>query len=140
MKFVDTNVFIRFLTGDDREKAEACWGFFKRLERGDERATTSESVLAEIVYVLSSKGLYALGRPDIEARLRPMLLLRGLQLPHQRRYLRALALYARLTWADFEDAVAIAQMEEDGITTIESYDRGFDRAEGITREEPPAVS
>jgi predicted nucleic acid-binding protein len=37
---------------------------------------------------------------------------------------------------DFEDALAIAYMESAGISEIISYDRHFDRIEGITRCEP----
>lgn len=136
VKIVDTNVFIRYLTGTPPDQAELARVFFKRLEAGEERATTIESVVSEVVYVLSSKRLYGLEPGEIEARLRPLLRLRGLQLPAQRRYLRALTLYASLPWADFEDALIVAQMEEDGIETIVSFDRGFDKLEGHTRADP----
>jgi predicted nucleic acid-binding protein len=136
MKVVDTNVFIRYLTGDHRQHSQAALGFFKRLEAGHERATTLEAILAETIYVLSSPRLYHLAPSDIEARLRPLLLLRGFHIPHQRRYLRALTLYATLGWASFEDALILAQLEDDGLDTVVSFDRGFDRAPGVNREEP----
>lgn len=37
---------------------------------------------------------------------------------------------------DFEDALSVAHMEQDGIETILSYDRDFDLFPGIARAEP----
>ena len=54
MKFLDTNVILRFLTRDDEEKADACLRLFQRVQRGDEELVTCEAVVSEVVYVLSS--------------------------------------------------------------------------------------
>ena len=66
----------------------------------------------------------------------PILTLRALRLPQKRVYLRALDLYASSPFLDFEDALAVAHMEQRGIREVLSYDRDFDRVEGITRVEP----
>jgi len=50
--------------------------------------------------------------------------------------LNALELYAVSTFLDFEDALAVSHMEQQGLTEILSYDRDFDRAPGIVRIEP----
>lgn len=136
MRFVDTNIFIRFLVRDDEKKAQACFEFFQRLKAGDEQATTSEAVICEVVYVLSSPRTYKLSHDEVRARLTPLLSLPGLHLSGKRTYLRALDLYAQWQWADFEDALSTVYMEQQGIDEIVSYDTGFDRVEGITRVEP----
>lgn len=137
MKFVDTNVFLRFLTRDDETKAEACLRLFQRLDAGLDEATTCEAVLAEVVYVLSSRGsAYNLPAEEIAARLRPLLSARGLKLPNKRMYLRALDLYETYSPLDFEDALAVAHMERQKISAIVSYDRDFDRVTQVSREEP----
>lgn len=136
MRFVDTNVFIRFLTGDDADKARACFELFQRVKRGQDQVTTSEAVLAEVVYVLSSK-LYKQAPAEISARLKPILTLRGLHLPHKRGYLAALDLYASIPGLDFEDALTVTQMHREGMVEIFSYDTDFDRVPAITRIEPP---
>lgn len=135
MPFVDTNIFIRHLTNDDPVKARACFELFKKAERNEITLTTSEAVIAEVVFVLSSKRLYNLTRDEIRTLLYPILSLRGLKLTYRKTFLRALDLYASSS-LDFEDTLLIAQMERQKETEIYSYDRGFDRITGITRFEP----
>ncbi len=137
MIFLDTNIFLRYLTRDDAEKSAVCLALLQRGQAGEE-ATTSEVVLAEVAYVLSSPRQYKLSHADVSARLRPILLLRGLKLPNKRRLLRALDRYSTYPHLDFEDCLTVAQIEQQGIGTLASYDRGFDRVPGITRREPPA--
>jgi predicted nucleic acid-binding protein len=136
MRFVDTNVFLRYLTRDDPDKAAASYALLLRVRAGQETAYTSEATVAEIAYVLSSPRLYGLSHADIAARLKPALRLRGLRMPHKRTVLQALSLYAAYPHLDFEDALALAHMTRLGIDEIVSYDRGFDRVAGITRQEP----
>jgi predicted nucleic acid-binding protein len=135
MQFIDANIFIRHLTRDDPEKAQACFDLFRRAERNEVKLTTSEAVIAEVVYVLASKQLYNLPREQIRGLLRPLVSLPGLKLPQRRMYLRALDLYAAYA-IDFEDALLVAQMERQKVTEVYSYDRDFDQVDGITRLEP----
>ena len=92
MKFLDTNVILRYLTRDDPAKAQACFELLQRVKTGEEVLTTCEAVIAEVVYVLSSTKQYRLSRDDVRARLVPILSLKGLHLPFQRVYLQALDL------------------------------------------------
>ncbi len=135
MQFIDANIFIRHLTRDDPEKAQACFDLFLRAERNEIKLTTSEAVIAEVVYVLSSKQLYNLPREQIRGLLRPLLSLPGLKLAPRRMYLRALDLYATYP-IDFEEALLVAQMERQKVTEVYSYDRDLDQVDGITRLEP----
>ncbi len=96
-----------------------------------------EATISEVAYVLSSPRQYKLSHAEVSARLRPILLLRGLKLPNKRRLLRALDRYSTYSHLDFEDCLTVAQIEQQGIDTLASYDRGFDRVPGITRREPP---
>ena len=136
MKFIDANVFIRYLTNDDPARARACFEFFQRLKRGEDEATIVEAILSEVVYVLSSPQLYNLSPSDIRSRLGPLLVLKGLKLREKRLYLKALDIYASHPFLDFEDALAVTHMGAAGITEILSYDRDFDRLPGIRRIEP----
>lgn len=137
MRFLDTNVILRYLTRDDDAKAQACYELFRRAQRGEEELTTCEAMVAEVVYVLSSPRLpYRLDHAQIRARLLPILTLRGLKLPHKRVCLRALDVYASSAFLDFEDALAVAHMEQRSIPEIVSYDRDFDRMAGLRRAEP----
>jgi len=135
MQFVDTNIFLRYLTRDDPEKARACLELFQRAARGEVALFTTETIVAEIVYVLSSPRLYNLTREDIRQRLMPLLTLSGLRMPNRWVALRAMELYESEP-VDFEDALAVAHMEQQDIETIISYDRDFDRFPQIIRREP----
>ncbi len=137
MRFLDTNVILRYLTRDDEVKAEACYQLFERASRGEEILVTCEAIVAEVVYVLSSpRAGYQLNRRDIAARLFPILSLRGLKLPQKHLYIDALNIYASSAALDFEDALAIAHMKHQGITEIISYDKDFDNIIDIQRLEP----
>lgn len=136
MRFLDTNIFIRFLAADDAAKTEACHRLFQRVQRGEEPVTTSESVIAEVAYVLSSPALYRLANDEVAARLAPLIMLRGMRVPNKRSILRALDVYRANRALDFEDALSVAHMERQGISEIVSYDRDFDRVTGIKRIVP----
>jgi predicted nucleic acid-binding protein len=135
VRFVDTNIFLRYFIRDDATKAARCFEFFQRVKAGDEQATTSESVIAEVVYVLSSAKMYNVPRDRISALLLPMITLRGMRLAHATTYVRALDVYAR-EQIDFEDALSVAHIEREGLPAIVSYDKDFDTVQGIRREEP----
>lgn len=137
MRFLDTNVFIRYLTRDDAQKAAACHALFERLDRGEEVATTCEAIVVEIVYVLSARAHYGLTAEQIRERLAPTLAVPGLRLPEKRVYLRALDILVDHPALDFEDAVLAAHMERMGESELYSYDRDFHRIDGLTRLEPP---
>ena len=135
MMFLDANILLRYLTRDDPGKAQRCLELLQAADRGEVQLTTSESVIAEVVYVLSSPRLYNLPPERIRSLLLPILHLRGLRLPSRRLFRRALRIFAD-HGIDFEDALTVAHMERRGIQDILSYDRHFDDIEGITRREP----
>lgn len=135
MEFLDTNIIIRYLTQDNPDQTQRALVLLQQVEAGELLVTTSEAVILEAVFVLSSKTLYNLPRALIQARLSNIITLRGLRLPHKKSYLRALDIYAS-TNLDFTDALNIAHMERAGISTIISFDRDYDKLAGITRREP----
>jgi predicted nucleic acid-binding protein len=137
MNFIDTNIFIRYLVKDDQDKAEACFRLLEKAKASKVELFTSESVIAEVVFVLSSKRLYNLSHQDIRVRLYPILSLPGLKMSNRRQYLRALDVYGNNN-IDFEDALSIATMERKKISQIYSYAEDFDRVKDceISRIEP----
>lgn len=137
MRYLDTNIIIRYLTRDDETKAAACYRLFQRVSNGLEELTTTVATIAEATYVLSSRhGPYRLQPDEIAARLHPIVSLRGLVMSDKRVCIRALDLYAQYPFLDFADALGVAHMEARGITEILSYDRDFDRLPEATRAEP----
>ncbi len=135
MKFLDTNVIIRYLINDDPKKSEKCYELFQKVKRGEIELTTCEAVIAEVVYVLSSPRLYNLPRSEIYSLLLPIISLYGLKLPQKHLYIRALDIYTQKN-IDFEDALIFAHMEKKKIKEIYSYDCDFDKIEELKRLEP----
>ena len=136
MEFLDTNVIIRYLTGDNAEQAQRAYHLFQQVEAGKRLITTCEAVLAEVVYVLSSKVLYNLDRNEIRTHLRTIITLRGLRLSHKTTYLQALDLYVEHPYLSFVDALCAAQAQRTHSSHILSFDRDFDRVPGLMRREP----
>ena len=134
MRFLDTNVLIRYLTGDDPEKAKASFALLLRVERGEEVVVTSDIVMAETVYVLQSR-TYGIPRERIRELVEPLINLRGLRLPRKGLYARAFAVYCQQR-ISFADAFNAAYMESRGLSEVYSYATDFDAIDGIVRVEP----
>jgi predicted nucleic acid-binding protein len=127
---------VRHLTGNDAVKAKPCLGLLQTAQRGEVTLTTSEIVIAWVVYVLSSgRQGYGLSPGEIRQRLYPLLLIPGLRLTHRKAHLRALDLYASHP-IDFEDTMVAAHLERQKIGEIFGHDRHFDRLSQVTRLEP----
>ncbi|RLE10993.1 pilus assembly protein, partial [Candidatus Aerophobetes bacterium] len=108
MRFLDTNLLIRYFTRDDEEKAQRVLKLLKRVERGEERVITSPLVLFEIVFTLQS--FYGVPREKIKELLSPIIELRGLKLSNKEIYQLALDIYTEknISFADaFNAAFAL---------------------------------
>jgi uncharacterized protein len=133
-RLLDTNILLRHFTRDDPAKAERALALLERVARGEETLVTTPVVVFETIFTLQ-RG-YKVPRTLIREQLRSVLLLRGVSLPHKRRYLRALDLYVQYPPLSFADVFNVASMEAAGVTEIYSWDTDFDTVAGITRREP----
>jgi predicted nucleic acid-binding protein len=135
--FVDTDVIVRYITGDDAAKQRAAAALFRRVATGTDTLRAPDTVVADAVFVLSSPKLYALPRTRIRTELVTLLQYPQFKVHNRRLLLRALDIYAG-TNLDFGDAMITATMERRGDHELYSYDRGFDRLSNIHRREPVA--
>jgi predicted nucleic acid-binding protein len=133
--FVDTDVVIRLLTGDDPQKQGAAAALFEQVAAGERTVVAPDTVIADAVYVLASPRLYHLPRRHVQALLTPLVRLPHFRVRGRRALLRALDLYGSTT-LDFGDALIVASMEQLGSQTVYSYDTDFDRIPDIIRQEP----
>jgi predicted nucleic-acid-binding protein len=132
--FVDTNVFLRFLTNDDPVKARRAERLFKAAVDGRKRLRTSLLVIAEIVWTLES--FYELEREDIAERVAVILNTPNLTCPEAPRIRRALDLYSGLN-VDFIDAYHAFYLKDEMIRQIATYDRKhFGRIKWLELIEP----
>ena len=133
MRFVDTNVFLRFLLNDDPEKADACEMIFQRAVNGEESLFTTEMVIAEIVWVLES--YYELSKGDVREKLEKILNTQNLDCPNREIIINALAAYEEKN-IDYVDAYNASVLKIKGINEVYSYDRHYDRIKWLKRFDP----
>ena len=132
-KFVDTNVFLRYLTKDDLSKYERCREMFKKALEGEIAISTSGMVIAELIWTLLS--YYKLPKAEVIEKVLVIVGTESLFIPDKDALADALVLYARKN-IDFIDAYHSVFMKYHGLREIYSYDEDFDMIEDIQRREP----
>lgn len=131
--FLDTNVIIYHLRGEDRATADRCRLLLGQAESDAIELVTSELVIAEVVWVLETQA--GLSREVIRDYLVPVVRLPGLRLPHKQLWPAIFDLYCEKR-IDFIDAYNAVMMKRAAISEIYSYDKDFDKIEGVSRITP----
>ena len=104
---VDTNLFVRLLVGIKNDEArhllQTAKTLFRAAERGDLDFTTSEAVVAEVVFALTS--VYGFDRERISAGLTGLLSLQGCVMPTRDACTEALQVWMTTKALSFVDAL-----------------------------------
>jgi predicted nucleic acid-binding protein len=130
--FVDTNVFVRHLTGDPPDLAERATSY---LESADV-LLVPDLILAEVGDVLES--FYETARPQVAEALRSIVTFPATVTTDQSLLLRTIEIYEAVG-LDFADAYLVASAEATGVGVICSFDRSIDRVGTVRRLEPGAA-
>ena len=117
--FVDTNVFLRFLTNDDPVKTKRAETLFRQAIKGHIQLLTSLLVTTEIVWTLES--FYHLSKADIASKVETILNTPNLLCPEAKSIVMALDLYVQENM-DFIDAFHAYDLQAQGLTQIVTYD------------------
>jgi predicted nucleic acid-binding protein len=131
--FVDTNLFLRYLTKDDPGKYERCRAVFKKAVEGKVSLLTSEMVIAELIWTLLS--YYKVPKAEVIEKVSIIISTPSLYVVDRTIIADSLVLYSQKN-IDFIDAYNALFMKFHGLEKIYSYDEDFDAIEGIEREEP----
>jgi uncharacterized protein len=132
--FIDTNLFIRYLTNDDPKKADRVERLLADAAAGKVKLVTAEMVMAETVWVLESA--YGLPAAEIAPLIRAILATPGLEVIGGPLVEGALVHYEQLG-VDFIDGYIVALMERHGLSGLYSFDKKhLGRFAGIERKEP----
>jgi predicted nucleic acid-binding protein len=132
----DTSVIIRLIAGDDAEKQDRAIALFEQVEQRTLSIAAPDTMIADAVFVLTSKRLYNKPRAEVAAKLSTLVGLPYFHVRNRATVLRALHLFGTTSVLDFGDAMIVAQATESGAGTVYTYDKDFDRMPGITRREP----
>jgi len=133
VRTIDANVILRYLTNDVPEQAKQVEELFNRVEVGNEDVFLPDIILADIIWILEK--YYKQTREDIREWITAILSLQGLTFSDKKMALNALDIYVAKK-IDWSDASAAIQMLQRDITEIYSFDKHFDRIDGIIRIEP----
>jgi len=118
--FVDTNLFLRYLTNDVPEQADAVERLLRRAMAGEVHLLTNELVIAEIVWTLES--FYKQSRKDIMDKVLAILNTPGLEVANGTVVLQAIVWYVEKN-VDFIDAYNGAWILAQGLHTVYTFDR-----------------
>lgn len=133
MKFLDTNIILRYLTLDNPSKAQKCEILFQRAASGKEILFTSTLVIAEVVWVLEKA--YKLSKTEIGGLIQKILNTPHIECDEKDVLMAAAGLY-QLKNIDFIDAYNAILMRARKIEAIYSYDTDFDKVPPLRRLEP----
>src|ERR1051326_83388 len=119
--FFDTDLLIRYITGDDPDKRTAVRDLLRQAAEGAIRLYAPDTVIADAVYVLGFPRLYNIARDQIRNWLSVLIRWPGLEVDNRLVLLKALALYASSN-LDFGDVMIVAAMDEASVPTLYSSD------------------
>ena len=132
--FVDTNLFLRFLTDDVPAQADTVEKLLRQAEQNKIQLITNSMVIAEIVWTLES--YYEREREDIQNKILAILNTSGLEVTESHLILKAIIWYAEKN-VDFIDAYNAAWMEQRGIEKIYTFDqKHFARLDNVEAIKP----
>ncbi|MEA2510695.1 MAG: uncharacterized protein QOJ59_182 [Thermomicrobiales bacterium] len=139
MIVVDANYFLRAIvrpaTPQDGAMAQTATTLFARVKAGEETILVTEAVVAEVLFILSSKRHYGLSRPDVVGRLTPILQLRGCRVTRKPLVLRTLDLWVDSPKLSFVDALGATYAQELG-WQLASFDADLGKVPGIVLWQP----
>ena len=124
--FVDTNIFLRFIDGE-----KTCVSFLNYVKNGSKIFYVQSVVVSELVWVLRTS--YEWSVSDVVEILESFLKTTNLKFITKCNIGKAIKLYREIN-VKYNDCLIVTSMETGN--QIVSFDREFDRFEGIKRIEP----
>ncbi len=127
--FVDTNVFLRYLTNDVPEQADAVEALLQRAADGELRLVTSALVIAEIVWALET--YYGLDRSSVREKVLAVVNTPGIDVDGAELVIQACAWYVDAN-IDYADAWNAAWLQASDLERVFTFDRRhFGRLHGL---------
>jgi predicted nucleic acid-binding protein len=133
---LDANVFLRALAKPPDPAIhwmhDEARELFRKATRGEALLTTTDAIVAEVAFILTSKAHYGLSVDDACTRMRLLVGIRNLRFHGKRNVMRALDLWPQHPRLDFPDVLLAVIADLDSLT-LASFDRGFDRFDHLDR-------
>ena len=120
MRAIDTNLLIRFLTGDDEVQARKVYSVFKTAETENKELFVPLLVVLEMIWVLES--VYEVSRMDILDSISDLLLMPVLKF-EQPSVLQQLLLSAQDNKYDLSDLLIALSAKANGCKSVVTFDQ-----------------
>jgi len=124
MRYIDTNVVLRFLTKEKENLPNRLLDFFKNLQNGNVKTKCLDIVFFQIIFVL--KSFYKVEKNRIIEIMEHMISLDGLYIKNKRILERTLELWKRHP-DDIIDCYIVANMEQDGENELYTFDKKIEK-------------
>ncbi|GAB5550166.1 MAG: PIN domain-containing protein [Sandaracinaceae bacterium] len=132
--FVDANIFLRYLTNDVPEQADAVEAFLDRAASGEIQLVTSVLVIAEVVWTLGS--FYKRTKEQVRDAVLALCHTPGLDVEDADGLVQAAEWHAEKN-VDFADAYHAAWMISRGLTDVRTFNlKHFRRFDALTVDTP----
>jgi predicted nucleic acid-binding protein len=125
---VDTNLVIRFLTGEPEKQAELAAGFFQSSEADRITLQFCPIVVAEVVFVLTGK-IYGYRRKTVAEKLLQFLRNPAFKVQELEVMEQALDLFSKRK-IDFADAY-LAALAMNSVCAVATFDKDFQGIKGL---------
>lgn len=126
--YADTNIFIRYLTGEPKEFAERVFGFFKKMESGIYKLYVCDMVVSELVYVLEK--VFELSKKEINEKVKALMLKKNIIMENKQIIFKSLDAY-RDHNVNFVDAYIYCHLLRKRANKVFSFDEHFRKFDDI---------
>lgn len=131
--FLDTNVLLRHFLGDHATQSPRASHYLKAIEDRQISVCIADTVVFETVFTLERS--YHIPKAKIREVLLPLILLPNVVFAGKRRFGKVFDLYVDLN-ISFADAYHVVVAQKLKTNRIVSFDRDFDKVQGVKRIEP----
>ncbi len=132
--FVETSVFIRFLTADDAQKFQDCVALFEEIEQGQIRPYASNIVILEILFLLTK--LYKFPKAKVLSDIGKILNLRNLTIIEKTDTKTALNMFNKFN-IKYADCLIAGQVPKTVI--LLTYDEDFKKLKSLKIAAPAEI-
>ena len=130
--FLETSIFIRYFTADDKKKFKDCFRLLEIIENeGKFRSYTSNIVILEILFVLTR--VYKFSKKEVLNGIQKILRLRNITLVEKTDTKAALALFKKYN-IKYADCLISTQIPKG--TKLVSYDADFSKIKTLSPTTP----
>lgn len=135
--FLDSNIFLRFLIGDNHKMLSECLSLIEDIKGGKINAFTSNVVLSEVVWTLGS--FYKFPRSKVINAIKGIVGTPGLKICDGYMILAALEIYENSSVKFIDSLIASIHDVYNRKWIVVSYDKDFDKL-GVIRKEPSQIN